>query len=202
MGGFEPVVRHVQPAPSEIDLSVALDELRPQPPLVPPAASALAVPSAPAQVPSDSAHAPASMEDVFRHLRDDVQHRPPAEAAELSYQRGKALYEAGAVADSVEPLRVAARLPALRHAAASLLARIFREQQQFDEAIEWLGHAADAPVRTDTERHAVLLQLADLLEVTGESTRALAVCLELQSEAGDYGDLRTRILRLSTQGGG
>jgi hypothetical protein len=113
------------------------------------------------------------------------------------------LYEAGAVLESIEPLRAAARVPTMRYAAAALLARAFRDRQQKDAAIEWLGHAADAPVRTSAERYTVLLQLADLLEATGETARALAVCLELQAESGDYADVSSRIARLTrVQGGG
>jgi hypothetical protein len=43
-----------------------------------------------------------------------------------------------------------------------------------------------------------LYDLADVLEMTGEHTRALAVCLELQADAGEYRDTADRVARLTT----
>jgi hypothetical protein len=43
----------------------------------------------------------------------------------------------------------------------------------------------------------VLYELADLLEQSGESARALAICLELESEAPGYRDVAERIDRLT-----
>jgi hypothetical protein len=42
-----------------------------------------------------------------------------------------------------------------------------------------------------------LYDLADGLEAIGESARALAVCLELQADAGAYRDVAVRIDRLT-----
>jgi tetratricopeptide (TPR) repeat protein len=166
----------------EIDLSLALDEL-----------------PAPAKAPTPAAAAapPGDIEEVFAHFREDAARSEALGSGELAFQRGKALFEAGALDASIESLRTAAREPARRFVAASLLGRVFQQQHRTAEAIEWLGHAADAPVQDASDRHRVLLQLADLLEQSGEAARALGVCLGLQAEAGDYGDITTRIARLS-----
>lgn len=187
--GGQPAAPAAAPASVEEDLSVALDDIKPRAPLVPPSAAT-----------PPSAASPRDIDDVFRHLREEVQRRPAAEAAEVSFQRGKALYDAGSFHECIEPLRLAARMPTLRHGAAMLLADAFRSEKQVDAAVEWLGHAADAPVRERVDRYAALLKLADLLESTGESDRALAVYLELQAEAGDYADVSARVARLA--GGG
>lgn len=172
-----------QPERVEIDLSLVLDEL-PAPAEAPMARVAAAPP-------------PGDIEEVFAHFREDAARSDALGAGELAFQRGKALFEAGALDASIESLRTAAREPARRFAAASLLGRVFQQQHRTAEAIEWLGHAADAPVQDASDRHGVLLQLADLLEQSGEAARALGVCLELQADAGDYGDVTTRIARLS-----
>lgn len=201
LSGFEPPAPPPKPgAPPnvEVDLSVALDDIKPRAPVVPKAKAPAASPPPPAP----SAAPIADIEEVFRNMRDEAERKPSAEAAEVSFSRGKALYEAGAVQESIEPLRAAARVPTWRYAAAALLARVFRDRQQTADAIEWLGHAADAPVRDSAERYATLLQLADLLEATGETERALGVCLELQAEAGDYEDVGARIARLTGVTGG
>lgn len=185
-----PVVAMDEPEPVqeppdrvEIDLSLALDEL-----------------PAPAKAPTPrvaAAPPPGDIEDVFSKFREDAARSEALGSGELAFQRGKALFEAGALDASIESLRTAAREPARRFVAASLLGRVFQQQHRTADAIEWLGHAADAPVRDASDRHRVLLQLADLLEQSGEAARALGVCLELQADAGDYGDVTTRIARLS-----
>jgi hypothetical protein len=43
----------------------------------------------------------------------------------------------------------------------------------------------------------LLFELAEVLEAEGEIVRALAVCLELQADAGDYRDVATRVDRLA-----
>jgi tetratricopeptide (TPR) repeat protein len=145
----------------------------------------------------------ADIDDVFAQLREEAAHRPGDESADAAFTRGAAMYDAGQLDAAVEQFRGAARFPGRRFAAASMLARIYREQKQIPEAIEWLGHAVDAPGLTAAERFDTLLLLADLLETSGEAASALAVCLELQAEAGDYNDLAVRIARLSrAQAGG
>jgi len=64
------------------------------------------------------------------------------------------------------------------------------------EALEWLERASQATAPTSDESHQLLFELAEALEEAGEVARALAVCLELQAEAGSYRDVDTRIDRL------
>ena len=48
-----------------------------------------------------------------------------------------------------------------------------------------------------------MYDLAETLEAADETARALAVCLELQAEAGDFKDVAERIDRLTkVQAGG
>ena len=50
---------------------------------------------------------------------------------------------------------------------------------------------------TADDGHALLYELADIVEKQGEIARALAINLELQAEAGDYRDVAKRIDRLT-----
>jgi hypothetical protein len=43
----------------------------------------------------------------------------------------------------------------------------------------------------------LLYELADALEKAGEVARALAICLELQADAGSYKDVDNRVDRLT-----
>ena len=143
------------------------------------------------------------IEAVFARLRDGSAQHSGDDAADAAFTRGAAYFEAGEFGHSSEQLRVAARSPRRRFAAASLLAGIFQQEGRTADAIEWLGHAADAPGLADALRFDTLMRLATLLEAAGESASALAVCLELQADAGDFRDLTARIARLSrAQAGG
>jgi tetratricopeptide (TPR) repeat protein len=181
---FEPVDRPVAPpaakaveaAPvspargrmGEIDLSVALDEIR-RPSEPPPAAPVAAAANG--------------------WLDTD----PPDEI----YRQGLSLYEAGRLDEAIAPLKAASRTAKLRFAAASLVGRIHRERGESADAIEWLERAAQSPAPTPGEGHLLLFDLAEALEHAGETARALAICMELQADAGNYRDVAARIDRLA-----
>ena len=117
--------------------------------------------------------------------------------AEQQYKRGLVLREAGDVDGCIAALQAASQAPKLRFVTASMLARIFREREMNRQAVEWFEKAAQAPAPTAEEGHDLLYELADALEREGEIARALAISLELQSDAGDYRDVAARIDRLT-----
>lgn len=191
-----------RPSAVEEDLSAVLDGIRPLPPVALPPVAASAASQSPASTP-DAASAPPDLESVFADMREAALQRPLEEASEMAFLRGTAMADAGELERCIEPLRLAARSPHRRFAAALLLAQVHERRQRPVDAIEWLGHAVDAPDLTDAQRFDTLLRMAELLEQAGEPASALAVCLELQSDAGEYKDLSVRIARLSrAQAGG
>jgi tetratricopeptide (TPR) repeat protein len=121
----------------------------------------------------------------------------PSGDVDEEYRKGVSLFEAGRADDAIEPLRAAVRAPRLRFASASLLGRIFRSRGELDQAIEWFERAALAPAPSPDQGHLLLFDLADALEHGGETSRALAVCIELQADAGNYRDVADRIDRLA-----
>jgi hypothetical protein len=64
-------------------------------------------------------------------------------------------------------------------------------------AVEWLERAAEAPPSTAHQAHRLLYELAQALEATGETARALAICIELQADAGDFRDVAARVDHLA-----
>jgi tetratricopeptide (TPR) repeat protein len=125
--------------------------------------------------------------------RDLVSRQP----GEENYRQGLALYEAGRVDEAVPLLESAWTAPGLRFAMSSILGRIFRDRSAARQAIEWFERAAQAPAPTPEEGHALLFDLAEALEGEGETARALAICMELQADAGNYRDVAARIDRLA-----
>jgi len=84
-----------------------------------------------------------------------------------------------------------------------LVGRIFKGRGQASEAIEGFVRAQQAPAPTAEESYSLLYDLADVLERSNETARALAVCLELKAEAGEFKDVAARIDRLTkVQAGG
>ena len=129
--------------------------------------------------------------------RDEAARVSAMKAAERQFQRALELRASGDVEGCMAALQLASKAPKLRFASASLLGRLFRERGQTQHAIEWLERAAQAPAPTPEEYHQLLYDLADGLEAVGETARALAVCLELQADAGSYRDVGARVERLA-----
>jgi hypothetical protein len=140
---------------------------------------------------------PADLDDVFAQLRDEAGRKPLLETAEQDLRRGQTLFQCGQFDACLAPLESAARVPRLRFESASLLGRALRVLQRPAEALAWTERAAEAPATTPEPGHRVLYELADALEQTGDTARALAICLELQAETTTYTDLPVRIERLA-----
>ncbi|MCC7416010.1 MAG: tetratricopeptide repeat protein [Acidobacteria bacterium] len=161
----------------EVDLSVALDGIRP-------AAAAAAAPQE-------------DLDDVFGTLREQAARRTGLDDAEREYKRGLALRAAGDIDGCIQALETASRAPKLRFATAWLIARLYRDRGMVGPTLEWLERAAQTPAPTTEDGYQVLYELAETLESIGENARALAICLELQAEAGEYRDVVERVERLA-----
>ena len=170
---------------AEVDLSVVLDDIKPS----------ARQPAARAAEAARPAGQPEDLDGVFAQLRDKASKQ--VDASEAQYKKGLALRDAGRIDDAMKALQEASRAPRLRFQTASLLGRMYRERKAMTEAVEWFERAAEAPAPTAEDGHLLLYELADLLESTGEVARALAICLELQADIGDYRDVSARIDRLS-----
>jgi tetratricopeptide (TPR) repeat protein len=164
----------------EVDLSIILDEI--------------IEPEAPAEAPVKPA---GDLDDVFAKLRTEASRRTALEVADEEYQRGLALHREGRIDECIPVLQAASRAPRLRFVTASLLGRILRDRGQTPQAIESFERAAEAPAPTPEEGQELLYDLADALEKSGEVARALAICMELHAEVGEYRDISKRIDRLS-----
>jgi len=192
------------------DLSIDFSDLpdQPPPPLKKPAkpapepAVAAAAVKPAAERGGDGAKAAAAqrspdVDQVLAQTRDDSPRKPPAGEAQEQFNRGIALQKAGRVEEALAAFEAASRAPNFRFAAASRIARTYRERGAMTQAIEWFERAAQAPPQDPKDGYALLYDLAEALESSGEVARALAVCLELQAEAGEYRDVNDRIDRLA-----
>ena len=122
--------------------------------------------------------------------------RTAAEAAEI-YERALHRLETGQVREGLADLEDAARVPALRFRASERLAREYVRRGHTHAAIQWLEHAADVAAPTREDGLAVLYELGVALDGVGESTRALAVLLEVEADEPGYRDVRERLEALS-----
>jgi tetratricopeptide (TPR) repeat protein len=143
------------------------------------------------------------LDHVFREFRDEVSRDSEASETEQQFKLGLTYRDMGMAEDAIRELRWAARSPRRRFEASSLVARLERDRGDLHAAVEWFERAAEAPAPTLEDGRALLYELAQALESSGESARALAVYLELRSDAGEFRDVSKRIERLSrTQTGG
>jgi tetratricopeptide (TPR) repeat protein len=171
----------------EIDLSAVIDGLKPHTLAAAAAQKGSSMPDRPD---------PSNLDDVFRDFRDEVSRQSAVDQAEQHYKVALTYRDMGMVDDAVRELEQAARSPRLRFDASALLARLLRDRGDVASAVEWFERAAEAPAPSPAAAHQLLYELATALEAQGESARALAVLLELQSEAGEYRDLVQRLEHL------
>jgi tetratricopeptide (TPR) repeat protein len=145
---------------------------------------------------------PEDLDAVFGNMRDQSK-RSGLDDAQKEYKRGLALRDAGDIDGCIKSLEKASHAPKLRFATARLIARLYRDRDMLPEALEWLERASQAPAPTADDGYQSLCELAEMLERVGEVARALAVYMELQSDAGTYRDVAERIDRLTrVQAGG
>jgi tetratricopeptide (TPR) repeat protein len=137
------------------------------------------------------------LDSVFKQMRTEASRRSTADRAEVQLKRGLALRREGRLDECIEAFAIASRSPRYRFQASSLIGRIYRERDQLHEAIEWFERATQAPAATTDDGYLLMYELADVLEAAGEVSRALAVCMELQANAGQFRDVAERINRLA-----
>ena len=179
-----------KPAPdkkkTDIDLTDVLAELQ---------GIAAAPPAAkppPAPPPSSQ-----NLDAVFSDFRSEASKQSAANDAAEYLGLGKTYIEMGMVEEAINALRTSARAPNHRFEAASLLGHLYLKQGDIPHAIEWLERAVEAPAPGETEARELLYELGSILESAGETSRALAVFLELQADAGEYRDVAARVERLA-----
>ena len=140
---------------------------------------------------------PSDLDQVFREFRDEVSRDSEATETEQQFKLGITYRDMGMVDDAIRELSWAARAPRRRFEASSLVARLERDKGNLHAAVEWFERAAEAPAPTPEAGRELLYDLAQALESSGEAARALAVYLELRSDAGEFRDVTRRIERLS-----
>jgi lipopolysaccharide biosynthesis regulator YciM len=110
---------------------------------------------------------------------------------------GATYLQMGMLDEAENSLKAAVRSPRQRFEAASMLARLYKQQGDVPRAIEWFERAAEAAAPTADEGHALLYDLGVTLDEAGETARALAVFLELLADIGEYRDVSDRADRLT-----
>ena len=170
------------PASDEIDLTGALGDLdaRPAPPTV--ATEAVG-------------DRPGTLDQAFARIRSDAE--PDADFSAQHMTLARTYLEIGMLDEAVASLQTAVRSPQQRFEAAAALGRVYERRGEQALAIEWFERAAEAPAPTPDDGRQLLYDLGVLLDSASETSRALAVFLELQADAGDYRDVPTRIDRLA-----
>jgi tetratricopeptide (TPR) repeat protein len=146
------------------------------------------------------ATAPA-IEQVLKGMRDEAEKDASPATAEQHFKLAATYMDMGMQEESMKALEVAARSPRHRFRAGAMLAKAYLDAGDQVHAIEWYERAVEAPAPSPMAQHALLYELASVLEANGESARALAVLLELQAEAGEYRDVSKRLEQLKVQMG-
>jgi tetratricopeptide (TPR) repeat protein len=143
------------------------------------------------------------LEDVFTDFRNDAARRGAADQSAQHMKLARTYLEMGMTAEAIAALKTAAGSPLQRFEAGSMLGRMYKEQGDLPQAVEWLTRAAETPPPAVEDGRALLYDLAVTLEAAGDVARALAAFLELEAQGGHYRDAAERAGRLArVQAGG
>ena len=142
-----------------------------------------------------SAVTPGALDQAFARIRTDAESDADFSTQHMTLAR--TYLEIGMHDEAVASLQTAVRSPRQRFEAAAALGRVYERRGEPALAIEWFERAAEAPPPTAEAGRELLYGLGTLLDGAGETSRALAVFLELQADAGDYRDVPARIDRLA-----
>jgi tetratricopeptide (TPR) repeat protein len=140
---------------------------------------------------------PEDLDTVSSTVRDDVERQGGADREAQQMALARTYLEIGMEDEAVKALHGAATSLRFRFEAASRLGRLYQQRGEWAAAAEWLKRASEAPAHDIDEGHAVLYDLGVVVELCGDRTRALAILLELQANAGPYRDVAERIARLA-----
>jgi tetratricopeptide (TPR) repeat protein len=148
----------------------------------------------------DAADGP-GLEDVFDGIRAKAASTYGVDGRQ-QLALGRTYLAAGLLDQAVSAFARAAHDAGVRGPACIALGEVFEEQQDYAHAIEWLERGADAPQISDSDRLDAMRRLARVLEAAGESARALAVWLEIQTLHPEDREAQARVARLSATGTG
>ena len=148
---------------------------------------------------SEPAKPAANIESVLKGMREEAAHDSSPETAEQHFTLAGTYVQMGAPDDAIKALEVASRSPRHRFRAGAMLAKLYLDKGDVVHGIEWYERAAEAPSPDPKAHHALLYDLTAALEAQGETARALAVFMELQSEVGDYRDLTAKLEHLAAE---
>ena len=137
------------------------------------------------------------VEQVFERVRADALGTTAADDALQLMMLARKYLKMGVADEAVAPLEAASRSPRFQFEAGAVLGSIYRDRGDAGRAIQWFERAAEAVPPDIEEGRALLYDLGALLETAGETSRALAVFIELQTDAGEYRDAAVRIERLA-----
>ncbi|CAN5627534.1 hypothetical protein BH23ACI1_BH23ACI1_04270 [soil metagenome] len=138
-----------------------------------------------------------TLDDLFKGFWNAAAAQPEADEAAQHLAAARTYLEMGLTQEAMSSLRSAARSPRHRFVAAAILGHLYRDQGDPMNAVEWLERAAEAPAPGVPEGRVLLYELGTVLELIGEHSRALAIFLELQADAGDYKDVAVRVEHLA-----
>ena len=187
-----------EPESVEVDLSIDLDGINASRPSTPVSARPAVSEEPDVEPEADSVPFKENdLDSVFAQLRSEASRRSTGDGAEEQMKHGLALQQAGKIDQAIEAFEMASRSPRHRFQASLCVGRIYRDREQLPKAIEWFERATQAPAPTPDDGFALLYELADALETSGETARALAVCIELLADAGEFRDVKARVARLN-----
>ena len=112
------------------------------------------------------------------------------------YNLGIAYREMGLVDEAIGEFEIAIKNRDYMIGCCSLLGLCFRDKGEAEAAMEWYRRGLAEPDLLDQERHALLYDLAETFETSGDLEAARKTFAEISRTDGGYRDVGERIAAL------
>lgn len=142
---------------------------------------------------------PPSLDEIVESFKQGVAAHLSPEDFDTHYNLGIAYREMGLVDEAIGEFEIAARSPDYIIGCCSLLGLCYREKGDSDAAMHWYRQGLEMPELSEEERLALLYDLAEVYEMTGDKASALDAFSEISGVSSDYRDVDARLAALQAQ---
>ena len=137
-----------------------------------------------------------SVEEIVASFKQGVAENLSPEDYDTHYNLGIAYREMGLVDEAIGEFEIAIKNRDYMIGCCSLLGLCFRDKGEVEAAMEWYRRGLAEPDLLDQERHALLYDLAETYETSGDLDAARKTFVEISRADGGYRDVGDRIAAL------
>lgn len=145
------------------------------------------------QLQGDTSQFERELSGIVAEFRKDLRTKVDTADSETHYQLGLAFMGQGLIGEAVEELAQAAKDKKLAIASYSLISQCYRQKRNFEEAGKWLKTALAAAREGTDQYHALVYELAEILEESGDREKAATLFRQIRDWNPGYRNISARL---------